>query len=388
MQSTALRFSLVSIVLLSSSVAAAQATGAAPADKPAEKTADKPAEKAADKPASAASPASTPSAKPKGSAAPAEPAGESTKDKPKEGAGDKPKESAGDKPKDAGSDTSKDKPASGAEGETGLSPTGEPLATNKSRKRMEVDKFGRTDDDLDEALADKPPRDNYYLGARFRDFIIPGFAFDLFVDGGPSAVNVFSGGPEFVMQNGRFVSIFSVTVPYADFSMDPFVFKSKKDPDQAYEMVESSLKLITASVDLLGRIPFDKKERFALLLGGGVGVSGVLGNINRTQAYPKNPNDLDGDDSSKWSKCNGPGDPGVLAPDGNAYCGDDNDHYGGYSEPSWANGGSKPFIFPYIALPHIAFEVRPINEMTMRIDTGFSLTGFFFGFAAGGRLPI
>jgi hypothetical protein len=372
MQSTALRFPLVSIVLLASSVASAQSAGTTPADKPAEKTADKPA--------SAASPSSPPSAKPKGSAAPAEPAGESTKDKPKEG--------AGDKPKDAPSEASKDKPAAGAEGDTGLSPTGEPLATNKSRKRMEVDKFGRTDDDLDEALADKPPRDNYYLGARFRDFIIPGFAFDLFVDGGPSAVNVFSGGPEFVMQNGRFVSIFSVTVPYADYSMDPFVFKSKKDPEQAYEMVESSLKLITASVDLLGRIPFDKKERFALLLGGGVGVSGVLGNINRTQAYPKNPKDLDGDDSSKWSKCNGPGDPGVIAPDGNAYCGDDNDHYGGYSEPSWANGGSKPFIFPYIALPHIAFEVRPINEMTMRIDTGFSLTGFFFGFAAGGRLPI
>jgi hypothetical protein len=386
MQSTALRFSLASIVLLSSSVAAAQATGAPPADKPAdkpaEKTADKPAEKAADKPATATPPAS--GAKPKG--ATAESAGE--KDKPKDAAGDKPKDGAGDKPKDVPSEAGKDKPAGGSEGDTGLSPTGEPLATNKSRKRMEVDKFGRTDDDLDEALADKPPRDNYYLGARFRDFIIPGFAFDLFVDGGPSAVNVFSGGPEFVMQNGRFVSIFSVTVPYADFSMDPFVFKSKKDPEQAYEMVESSLKLITASVDLLGRIPFDKKERFALLLGGGVGVSGVLGNINRTQAYPKDPKDLDGDDSSKWSKCNGPGDPTILAPDGNAYCGDDNDHYGGYSEPSWANGGSKPFIFPYIALPHIAFEVRPINEMTMRIDTGFSLTGFFFGFAAGGRLPI
>jgi hypothetical protein len=271
-------------------------------------------------------------------------------------------------------------------------PTG-PLAESKAandaeapkQAKDEIDRFGRTDDDVEEILEDKPPRENYYLGARFRDFIVPGFFFDLFVDGGPNLVNVFSGGPEFMMQNGALVAIFSVTVPYADFSMDPFVFKSKSEPDKAYEMIESSLKVITVSADILGRIPFDRKERFSLLLGGGVGISGVFGDLGRSQVYPTSPGAPDPDDSSKWAKC--PGTPKAPKPWGE-YCGSDNEHYGDYKEPSWANGGSKPFLFPYLALPHVAFEVRPIQEVSLRLDTGFSITGFFFGLGAGGRLPI
>jgi hypothetical protein len=147
------------------------------------------------------------------------------------------------------------------------------------------------------------------------------------------------------------------------------------------------LKLITASVDLLGRIKFDQKGTVALLLGGGVGISGVLGSIFRTQAYPVDPDNLNPDDITQWRKCARPGD-GPQDGDGQDYCGDDNDHYDGYSEPSWTNGGSKPVVFPYVALPHIALEVTPVDEFMVRLDTGFSITGFFFGLGAGGRLPI
>lgn len=259
-----------------------------------------------------------------------------------------------------------------------------PADPNAKKPETDADKFGTEDDG---SGAKKSDATRYFLGARFRDFVAPEFMFDLFADGGPDVVNVFSGGPEFMLNTGALEVIFSVTVPYADFSMDEFLFKAKSDPERAYEFAESSLKLITVSVDLLGRIPFDQKGTVALLLGGGVGVSGVIGDIIRNQAYPVDPNDADPDEPSKWRKCQAPGD-GNEAPDGGNYCGDDNDHYDDYSEPSWTNGGSKPIIFPYIALPHIALEITPIEQFMMRIDTGFSITGFFFGLGAGGRLPI
>lgn len=271
---------------------------------------------------------------------------------------------------------------------------GEELSDDGVTKLKTEEKFGTFEDEDPEKTEEraKPSDSNYYLGARFRDFIVPQFLFSLFASGGPDLVNVFTGGPEFVLQSGSLEAIFSITVPYGDYSMDEFLFKAKDDPIRAYEIVSSDLKLINVTVDLLGRIPLEKNGAVALLLGGGVGISGVLGNIYRVQAHPKDPTNVDESDRDQWEKCTGPGDPQI--PQGNGqYCDAENDHYpeangDDWSEPSWANGGSKPIIFPYIALPHIALEVLPIPELMMRLDTGFSVTGFFFGFAAGGRLPI
>ena len=263
----------------------------------------------------------------------------------------------------------------------------DPNDPNAKKPENPDDKFGTEDDGT--AAKKKKDETRYFLGARFRDFVAPEFIFGLFADGGPDVVNVFSGGPEFMLNTGALEVIFSVTVPYADYSMDEFLFKSKSDPDRAYEFAEASLKLVTVSVDLLGRIPFDEKGTVALLLGGGVGISGVIGDIIRTQAYPVDPDDPDPEEPAKWRKCTGPGDPdGTQDSDGRDYCGDDNDHYDGYLEESWTDGGSRPIIFPYIALPHIALEITPIEEFMVRLDTGFSITGFFFGLGAGGRLPI
>lgn len=296
---------------------------------------------------------------------------------------------AGDKPaqvdKPAADTPVTDKPADGgAAADDG--------ATEEAKKKHAAqDKFG-TSDEEEQKDGTPPPKDpnatKYYLGARFRDFIVPGFMFDLFADGAPDVVNVFSGGPEFVLQSGALEVIFSVTVPYADFSMNEFLFKSKDDPKEAYEIVSSSLKLITVSVDLLARIPLEKKGTVAFLIGGGAGVSGVLGDIRRNQAKPKNGNaKADPDQPDQWEKCNGPGDADGIVGD-TQYCGNDNDHYGDYVEPSWVNGGSKPVVFPYLALPHLGLEVVPIEQFMIRLDTGFSITGFFVGLGAGGKLPI
>jgi len=298
-------------------------------------------------------------------------------------AGDPPK--SGDAPPAAGATPATDAPAAGTS-----TPPAAGADANAKKTPSDDEKYGTNDDGSKAHAADKT---KFYLGARFRDFVAPAFMFHLFADGGPGAVNVFSGGPELMVLMGSLETIVSITVPYADYSMNEFVFKSKSDPDQAYEIVSSSLKLVTASVDLLGRIKFDKKGTVAFLIGGGVGLSGVIGDIRRDQAYPDDPDNVDPNTTAKWHKCTAPNSPPVTTPDGHAYCGNDNDHYpdkkgNDYSEPYWTDGGSKPVIFPYVALPHLAIEVTPIEQLMLRVDTGFSLTGFFFGLAAGGKLPI
>src|SRR6185295_13652514 len=99
------------------------------------------------------------------------------------------------------------------------------------------------------------------------------------------------------------------------------------------------------------------------------------------QAYPKTGTTADANDPTLWEKCTAAAtDPKTAG--GAPYCDDANKHFGAYSEASWANGGSKPFIFPWIALPQIGFRWKPIKQFETRFDFGFSTSGFFLGLAA------
>ncbi|WP_437635905.1 hypothetical protein [Sorangium sp. So ce854] len=215
-----------------------------------------------------------------------------------------------------------------------------------------------------------------FIGLRFRNVIVPKFMINLFADGG-STVNVFTFGPEFTTRkNGLELDL---ALSYADYSMDPFLFKGKNDNQFAWEMVSSDMKLVYFTSDLLFEIPIDEeKGRFSLLVGGGVGLGVVFGDLRRAQAYPNgtvaNPSP---DDVSGWSRCAGPGGPG------GAYCDASNNHYGDYNEPSWVNGGAKPSVFPWVSFPQVSFRYKPIKQLQTRLDVGMSITGFFFGMSAG-----
>lgn len=226
----------------------------------------------------------------------------------------------------------------------------------------------------------------WFMGLRFRNFIVPKFMINLFAEGGRT-VNVFSAGPELSLRKAGFELDIAMSTPWADYSMEPTMFKGNDDDDAAWEMVESDLKILYITLDILKDIPLDSAGRVSLLIGGGVGVGGVFGELRRVQAYPNDPNNIQPDDVSQWSKCTGPAQTPVEPVSGIPFCDDSNDHFGDYTEPSWANGGSKPFIFPYLALPHLALRVKPIKQLQTRLDTGFSITGFYFGMAAGYALP-
>ncbi|MBK8252132.1 MAG: hypothetical protein IPK82_05625 [Polyangiaceae bacterium] len=224
-----------------------------------------------------------------------------------------------------------------------------------------------------------PLKRYYFLGARFRDVVVPQFMLEIFAKGGETG-NVWLVGPELsTRKNGVEMDI---SLVYADYGFGPAMFKAKDDPDIGYEIVRSDLKLGYLTFDLLFDFPIDQGGIVSFLIGGGIGVGVVAGDLYRVQAYPKsgtpNPNDV-----SAWEKCTGAGGEGGV------FCDTANNHYydpaskKDYSEKSWLEGGSKPVVIPWISLPQLSLRVKPIKQLQMRADVGFSLSGFFFGISAG-----
>lgn len=266
------------------------------------------------------------------------------------------------------------------------------------------------DDEADEGGDDEPARKrddldpyedplvgHHFLGMRFRDFIVPQFIMELFAEGG-ATTNVMSIGPEYVYRRDNLQ--YNVSISYADYSMDSILFKGHDDGPTAYERVWSNLKALYLTIDIMYEVPFGDGMG-AFLIGGGVGLAGVFGNLYRHQVYPNagnDPTNPSADNLDTWNDCTGPNNPGIISDPNPAanpnhpYCDSDNDHYPAadgspYSEPSWANGGSKPFLFPYLSIPQISFRFKPIKYLNTRFDAGFALTGFYLGLAAHYGFP-
>lgn len=230
---------------------------------------------------------------------------------------------------------------------------------------------------------EEPGKTYRFIGLRYRDAVIPRFILNLFASGGRT-INVPMVGPELTTRKDRLELDFAIM--YADYTMGPTLFKGKSEPEEGYEMVASGIRQLFFMLDILYEIPLEKKDgkvgRYSLLVGGGVGLGIVMGPLYRSQTYPRSAG-ATGDDPSKWGLCQGTGNPNQ------AYCENPNNHFSpgndvknGYAEPSWANGGTKPLIFPWIALPQVSFRYKPIKQLQTKADLGFSTSGFFFGFSA------
>jgi len=205
-----------------------------------------------------------------------------------------------------------------------------------------------------------------FIGARFRYVIVPKFYIGLFGDGG-TTVGVPAFGPEFTLRKNGFEYVMSVM--YASYAIDPTPFKAKTDGNEAWEIVNTNIKTLYFMSDFLWSA--ETSPKFAFLYGGGFGLAAVFGDINRQQAYPGMGGNVN--DPYSYIAC-----PRAGA---HAFCGTDNNHYGGYTEPSWANGGSKPILFPWLSL-QTGFRFKPHKQFMGRVDIGWNiLNGPFFGLA-------
>jgi hypothetical protein len=205
-----------------------------------------------------------------------------------------------------------------------------------------------------------------FVGLRYRGIIVPKFMMNLFGDGG-STVYVNGIGPEFNIRKDGFE--YSFAAWWAGYGMGETPFKSSSDTQLAWEIVESKLNVIYLTADFLWSQEFT--PQFSLNYGLGAGFGFVFGDLFRTQAYPVG----DENDPESYRPCVGQGNP-----DG-TFCGVDNNHYAGYTEPSWANGGSKPIIFPWLSV-QTGIRFKPHRNFVARFDAGFGITGFFIGIGA------
>jgi hypothetical protein len=207
-----------------------------------------------------------------------------------------------------------------------------------------------------------------FVGLRYRGLIVPKFMMNLFGDGG-ATVYVHSFGPEFAIRKDAFEYNFGLW--YASYAMSPTAFKASTDTAQAWEIVESEIKAIYLTADFLWSHDFTPEFAFNYGLGAGFGI--IFGDLFRTQAY-RGPGGND-NTGEGFLPCSAQG-----LPDPN-YCGSDNDHYAGYKEPSWADGGSKPIVFPWLVL-QTGLRYKPHRNFVSRLDAGFGTSGFFVGIGA------
>jgi hypothetical protein len=213
--------------------------------------------------------------------------------------------------------------------------------------------------------AEKPGQTYYFVGMRARYGVIPKFMMSLFGDGG-TTVWIPSIGPEFTIRKNGFEYVMSIQ--YTSYAMDWVPFKAKTDPPASWELVKSSLKGLYFMTDLLWST--ELHPTVAIDYGAGIGIAAVFGNLYRVQAYP--PNGIV--DPYSYLPCIGQKNP-------HDFCGTDNNHYPGYSEPSWANGGSKPILFPWLSV-QTGLRFKPHRHFMSRLDLGWNiLNGPFIGIA-------
>lgn len=222
----------------------------------------------------------------------------------------------------------------------------------------------------DGSPVESPDKTYYFVGARVRAVVIPAFIIEAFGDGGKTVIGP-SFGPEFSIRKDSFEWIFAAS--YTAYPMKDQPFKAPTDPETSMELVTSEIKVFYFTADFYWSKNFS--PQFSFLYGGGAGLGIVWGPLYRSQAYP-----VDGG----WAYC--PGEPTMADPGPDpVYCAHDDNvdpqHYQGYEEPNWFDGGSKPVIMPWLNL-QAGLRYKPHRNFVARLDVGIGLGQIFFGLGA------
>ena len=218
-----------------------------------------------------------------------------------------------------------------------------------------------------------PGKTYLFVGARYRAIIVPKFMINLFGDGGKTLL-VHGFGPEFAIRKNAFE--YNLSIWYAGYGMEDTPFKAKDDGAPAWELVNSQLKSLFITSDFLWSQDFSPEFALNYGLAGGFGI--IFGDLHRVQAKPGSVS-ANANTGEGFVRCTGPGDADFRGD--RSFCDDSNKHYGGNVEPSWANGGSKPILFPWFVL-QTGFRYKPHRNFALRFDAGFGTSGFFLGLGA------
>lgn len=218
-----------------------------------------------------------------------------------------------------------------------------------------------------------PDRPSTWLGARFRGFLMPKFMVNTTFDSGAT---IFAPGAGLTVQTRAGDAVLVFSAAYASYRAPEMPIKPKGTPDTEYEIVESDLQAMFATIDVLWNRQLDDKGRWSARIGLGVGVGWMFyGNLYRTQAYPTKTS---GDDPYLYAKCRGPNNPSGSF----RYCNQldaDATHYPGYAEPSWLDGGKVPTVFPFLAFPEIGLSWTPAPNIGIDLEVSTTVSGLMMG---------
>lgn len=235
-----------------------------------------------------------------------------------------------------------------------------------------------------------PLKAYYFFGARYRGTLIPQFLVNAFAQGGGTFFSNMAALELDIRKDGH------STMPwlaFANYGFGNTLFESNGSngtgPEFAgnWTVVNSSLNAIYAGLDELWSAPLDEAHHWDFEYGFGVGLGIIFGQLKNNWVYG-NPNgnltatgQVPAGSNGHFSECQTASDappqgPGCVPGD---HQNASTSKVGGYVEPNWFNHGSIPVIFPNIWVPELGIRWKPIKQFEMRLQTGFSLTGFWFG---------
>ena len=215
--------------------------------------------------------------------------------------------------------------------------------------------------------------DYFFLGAMYRQVIIPGFIQQPFVQGGIDGFNP-GVGLTFNWRKDNFNILAEV---WWNNASGAGFFRANGDPITDMEHIQVDLFVVFVNASFLWSFPIT--DWFAIELGFDIGVGFIGGSLTRNEAY-QNPD-------GTFSRCNDVGDPDAAFCEGPRLppttCFNANGGHYDCEEPNWfTEGGDTPFIVPWITVPHLAVRFKPIRQLQIRIDGGYGIYNFFFGATA------
>jgi hypothetical protein len=227
----------------------------------------------------------------------------------------------------------------------------------------------------------------YFVGVKYLGTVIPQFMVNLFANNGGTFYSNMAGAEFDIRKDGHSTLL---SISYASYGFGDTLFESGNNgPSDVgdWSVVNSSLSAIYLGLDELWSYPIDSAHHWDFEYGFGVGLGIIFGQLKNNWVYG-NPNgnltatgQVPAMSNGHFSECQTASDappqgPGCVPGD---HQNASTSKVGGYVEPNWFNHGSIPVIFPNIWVPELGIRWKPIKQFEMRLQTGFSLTGFWFG---------
>jgi hypothetical protein len=231
-----------------------------------------------------------------------------------------------------------------------------------------------TADDGISARLDATDHDYFSVGFLARGVVIPDFVLNWFAHFyGPSPLNAGMGGYFAFRRNGLNVI---AEIWYAGFGGQGYFRGSGADPETDY--FNSQLGVVFGNFVFQWAVPVN--EWFSVDIGIGLGLGGVVGNMQRQDATTTTP-------GRGYSICPGPGlgAPGYCPPDMPTAPGNDGTYHirDNTTNPFGFGSGLVPPIFPWLDIPRVTARFTPIRQLVIRVDLGYSIYAFNWGGSIG-----